>query len=207
MITCSCAYAFAADATLISSQDDGTDLISYPQYEAAKKAADALHQLGLFEGTGVDEQGNPVYNLESNLTRSEAAALLTALLARSDYARSRAYTAPFEDVADWAKPYVNFCYEMEYTSGTSSTKYSGEAPVTATQYITFVLRALGYENKTDFNWDKAWVLSDKLKITSGDYNASTNEDFTRGDAAIISYAALSQKLKGSSVTPSLKLLA
>ena len=53
---------------------------------------------------------------------------------------------------------------VEY-SGTSSTTYSGNATVTASQYLTFVLRALDYDSSTDFQWDKAWELSDKLGIT------------------------------------------
>lgn len=57
------------------------------------------------------------------------------------------------------------------------------------QYLTFVLRALGYEDGTDFQWDKAWKLSDEIGLTSGQYTSDTS--ITRGDIAIISLKALS----------------
>jgi len=94
----------------------------------------------------------------------------------------------------WAKPYVGFAYANGLTSGTSTTTYSGNATVTASQYITFVLRALGYDSKTDFQWDKAWEFSDEIGLTDGRYNAETTE-FLRGDAAIISYNSLSCQRK------------
>ena len=72
--------------------------------------------------------------------------------------------------------------------------------MTATQYLTFVLRALGYTSGVDFEWDKAWELSDKIGFTSGEYNATTNAQFMRGNTAAISYDALSAKLKDSDKT-------
>ena len=57
------------------------------------------------------------------------------------------------------------------------------------QYLTFVLRALGYEDGTDFQWNKAWKLSDEIGLTSGQYTSNTS--ITRGDIAIISLKALS----------------
>lgn len=61
------------------------------------------------------------------------------------------------------------------------------------------MRALGYESGADFQWNKAWELSDKLGFTDGRYNAGTTS-FTRGDMAIIAYNALSAKLKGTNTT-------
>lgn len=62
--------------------------------------------------------------------------------------------------------------------------------MSASQYLTLVLRALGYTSGTDFQWDKAWELSDRIGLTDGRYNATTT-NFTRGDVAIISNQSLS----------------
>lgn len=114
-------------------------------------------------------------------------------------AESGTWNTPFTDVADWAKPYVGYAYTNGLAGGTSATTFSGNDTVSASQYLTFVLRALGYESGTDFQWNKAWELSDKIGLTDGRYNASTT-NFTRGDVAIVSNYALSTPLKGQSRT-------
>lgn len=167
--------------------------------DEANAAADALYQLGLFNGTGTDANGNPNFDLDRTPTRNEAVTMLVRLLGRAGEAESNTYKTPFADVAEWAKPYVGYAYANKLTTGTSATTYGGSGNVTATQYITFVLRALGYESGTDFQWDKAWELSDQLGITEGRYNANTTT-FARGDVVIISHNALSCNLKGKDIT-------
>ncbi len=41
------------------------------------------------------------------------------------------------------------------------------------QFLTLLLRALGYEDGKDFTWGTAWTLTDQLGITDGDYTAQT----------------------------------
>ncbi len=168
------------------------------QATTPQEAADALYNLGLFNGTGKDANGQPIYELERTPTRSEAVTMLVTLLGKSQEAQQQEWRIPFTDVAGWARPFVGYAYQNGLTAGTSATTYGGDESVTASQYLTFVLRALGYEVGTDFQWDQAWVLTDQLGITQGQYNAQTS--FTRGDVALISYQALSAKLKGQDTT-------
>lgn len=161
----------------------------------ATSAADSLHSLGLFNGTGVDASGQPIYNLDRTPTRAEAVAMLVRLLGKDDEAKNGSWNMPFTDVATWAKPYVGYAYANKLTSGKSSTVFGGSDTVTASQYITFVLRALGYESGTDFAWNKAWELSDQIGVTDGQYSADTS-NFTRGDVAVISANALKKPRKG-----------
>jgi hypothetical protein len=114
------------------------------------KAANTLHTLGLFNGTGKDASGNPIYDLDRVPTRNEAVTMLVNLLGKGDEAKKGTWDTPFTDVADWAKPYVGYAYVNDLTSGTSATTYDGGNTVTASQYLTFVLRALGYKNGIDF---------------------------------------------------------
>ncbi|MDR3277904.1 MAG: Ig-like domain-containing protein [Oscillospiraceae bacterium] len=153
-------------------------------------AADKLHTLGLFQGTGSNADGTPNYDLACTPTRAEAVTMLVRLLGKEAEANGGAWTTPFTDVADWAKPYVGYAYTNELTNGTSETSFSGSSPITAPQYITLVLRALGYADGADFAWDSAWTLSDKLGFTDGRYKAGAAA-FTRGDVASISFDALS----------------
>lgn len=172
----------------------------------ATEAADALHNLGLFNGTGTDANGNPIYDLDRAPSRSEAVTMLVRLLGKESEAKAGTWETPFADVQDWAKPYVGYAYANKLTSGTSATTFGGSSVMTATQYITLVLRALGYESGTDFQWDKAWELSDKIGMTDGRYNANSN-GFLRGDVAIVSNNALDITLKNSasSLRDTLKL--
>lgn len=162
----------------------------------AVAAANALYELGLFKGTGINADGTPNFDLDRAPTRNEAVTMLVRLLGKEDRATSGTWEIPFTDVADWAKPYVGCAYADGLTTGTSATTFGGDAVISASQYITFVLRALGYESGTDFRWDSAWELSDKIGLTSGQYGANTT-GFTRGDVAFLSYSALAIVRKGT----------
>jgi len=163
--------------------------------DEAKKAADSLNKLGLFAGTGTNPDGTPIYNLEGIPTRSQAITMLVKLLGKETEAINGTWEIPFTDVANWAKPFVGYAYANGLTAGTSTTTFGGNDPVTATQYLTFVLKALGYEVGKDFQWNKAWEKSDELGITDGRYNEN-NKNFLRGDIAMISNNALDKSLKG-----------
>ena len=178
LVFCACGSAsFTASAASMSAQE----------------AADALHELGLFNGTGTDLRGYPIYELDRAPNRHEAVTMLVRLLGKEAVAEETPWTAPFTDVATWAKPYVGYAYDNGITLGTSRTTFGGKADTTVTQYLTFMLRTLGYSSETDFKWDAAWELSDKIGMTHGEYNKSTKK-FTRGDMAIISYSALFCKM-------------
>lgn len=157
--------------------------------DEALQAANTLHTLGLFNGTGTDANGNPIYDLDRAPTREEAITMLIRLMGKESDAKGYNWEMPFTDVSGWAKPYVGAAYYWGLTSGTSETTFGGKQKVSAMQYLTFVLRALDYEDGTDFQWDKAWELSDKIALTSGQY--TSDRSITRGDVAIISLKALS----------------
>lgn len=157
--------------------------------DEAVQAANALHTLGLFNGTGTDANGNPIYDLDRAPTREEAITMLVRLMGKESDAKGYNWEMPFTDVSGWAKPYVGAAYSWGLTSGTSETTFGGKQKVSAMQYLTFVLRALDYEDGTDFQWDKAWKLSDEIGLTSGQY--TSDRSMTRGDVAIISLKALS----------------
>ena len=166
--------------------------------EDAETAAQSLYQLGLFQGAGTDASGTPDFALDRAPTRNEAVTMLVRLLGKETEAKSQTWSTPYTDVAEWAAPYVGYAYTNGLISGTSDTTYSGESITTASQYLTFVLRALGYSSDTDFQWDNAWELSDRLGITHGEYGAAS--DFTRGDIAIISSNALYATVKDGDMT-------
>ncbi len=159
-------------------------------YEA-EAAADYLYCMGLFKGTGTDSVEDPIYELDSTLTRQQALVMLIRLLGLEAEVTGSYWWHPFTDVDDWASDYVGYAYQCGITNGISSTRFGGGAtPSTGAQYVTFVLRALGYVEGPygDFVWSNPWELSDYIGLTS-EYTKNVS-NFTRGYAAEISHNAL-----------------
>ena len=173
--------------------------------DEAQTAAETLYAMGLFQGKKTAADGTPIFDLDAAPTRAEAVTMLVRLLGKEAEAKAGSWDIPFTDVLEWARPYVGYAYCIGLTNGTGSARFGSSSPVTASEYITFVLRALGYDSTVDFEWDAAWELSDRLGITDRSYASA--KTFTRGDAAIISVRALSAKLKYSKQTLAQKLIA
>lgn len=163
------------------------------------QCADALYEIGLFTGTGVNSDGSPIYSLDRVPTRSEAITMLVRLLGKENEAKSKEWQTPFTDLADWVKPYVGYAYNNGLTNGTSLTTFGGDQTTDAKQYLTFVLRALGYDDsKGDFVWNESYKLANTLGICSGEYD---NEDtFLRGNIVILSYKAIKTQMKSRTCT-------
>ena len=157
----------------------------------AENAAWSLYNYGLFKGTGTDADGYPIFSLNTSPTRAQSVTMLVRLLGREAEAMDTEWTQPFTDVPQWAQPYVEYAYEQGLAQGRGHGLFDPSSPVSASEYLTFVLRALGYVSGKDFQWNSAWTLSDRLRLTDGSYRADTTA-FDRGDAAVISLAALSQ---------------
>ncbi len=170
----------------------------------AEESANALYELGLFQGTGETANGKPIYSLDTAPTRAQAVTMLVRLLGRESEARAGSWTTPFTDLADWAKPYVGYAYTNGLTNGLDEGRFGSNDKVTANQYLTFILRALGYSSESDFQWNKAAAFSDSVGLTHGEYAAARS--FTRGDTARISFAALAQTRKGSEETLAAQLV-
>ena len=168
-----------------------------PSAEAAQ-AAQTLYDLGLFKGTGTNPDGTPIFALEKTPTRNQALIMLIRLLGKEDEALNGSWSIPFTDVSEGMTPYVGYAYTNGLTAGTTATTFGGSKTIKANQYVTFLLRALGYTSGEDFTVSQALDFSDSLCLTFGEYTSAST--FTRGDVAILSLRALSQNLKAGSST-------
>ena len=102
--------------------------------------------MGLFRGVGALEDGTPNFALDRTLTRQEAVTMLVRLLGKEQEAFSKTWEMPFTDVAAWASSYIGYAYANGLAKGTSATTFNGVGTASATEYITFVLRALVYQH-------------------------------------------------------------
>lgn len=163
-----------------------------PQFEYE---AQMLYDFGLFKGT---DKG---FELDKKCDRLQAAALFVRLLGKEAEALSNPKEHPFTDVPDWASPYVGQMYHDGYTKGISATEY-GVGDMTANQFATFCLRALGYsENGTKwwcFKYEEAIEkMLEHSIIRQESYDIiKADTIFLRDYAVKMAYNSLFMQVKG-----------
>ena len=166
--------------------------------------ADGLKALGLFKGS--DTGYGFGYDLEAKPTRIQALIMFLRLIGEEQAALSTTAACPFTDVPAWCQPYVAYAYEQGLTKGVDdAAMLFGTADyVTAGQYVTFLLRALGYQDSgdtPDFTWDTALQRGMDLGIlTAGEYKMLMEEPFLRAQVAYLSYFALEHTYKDRAET-------
>ena len=162
--------------------------------------ADRLSDLGLFQGTGNG------YQLDRAPTRAEAATMLVRLLGAEAEAEELAYSAPFTDLDDWQKPYVQYLYDNGLTTGATATTFEPEDTCSAQMYTTFLLRALGYSDAAggDFTYTGAVDFGKSIGLV--DYANCNETNFLRDHVAAMSLTALNTAVKGDADTKLLEKL-
>ncbi len=154
--------------------------------------AEDLSAIGVFRGT------SDGFELDRAPTRSEAAIMLVRLYGAEDEAKT-AYeagdiTMPFTDVGATAAPYVAWLHDQGIVNGTSATTY-GTGACSAQNYVVFLLRALGYEDATDFAYADALTFAQEKGFYDPLMFSGT---FLRDDLAAVTYQALGTDLKDGS---------
>ncbi len=163
----------------------------------------ALKKLGLVRGAA---KGMELYR---GNTRAESITMLIRLLGEENASLSGTHNHPFTDVDTWAQGYVGYAYRMGYTKGVSNTRYDGSSLTTAAQYLTFVLRSLGYsEDAGDFKYESAVSDAVRLGVIPESFASELSRvEFKRDHVMHISYLAMSAQVKGSHMTLLEKLVA
>lgn len=161
--------------------------------------ADFLHKLGLFHGT------NKGFELEKKFNRDEAAVMLVRLLGAEDEALAGEYVIPFNDVDDWARPYVGWLLERKLTLGISATEFGSKSAITSQQYITFLVRCLGYsEALGDFTYNDVFDFTLEKGLFKNNHIVNNfrhyRPDFIRFDSTELTFYALMWRIKDSEKT-------
>ena len=173
--------------------------------EESTQNADHLKALGLFQGT---ENG---YELNNTPDRTQGLVMLIRLLGREQEALSGSYTHPFTDVAasGWEAPYVGYGFESSLTSGVGGGLFGGSQTLAARDYVTFLLRSLGYSDADgDFTWQYALSFAAQIGMMTTDAAiALSSASFNRGDMVDLSYSALTCQMADGSGSLAEKLAA
>jgi len=149
--------------------------------------AQALQTMGLFQGMGNG------FGLEIGATRAQGLVMFLRILGLEDEALAHKGNAPFSDVpkSHWVYPYVAYAFEEGLTAGISATKFAPESPITAQHYVTFLLRALEYDEGTAFTYQTALVSAITLKLfTKGEMDTFSQGIFRRSHMVYLSYYSL-----------------
>ena len=135
------------------------------------------------------------------------------LIGEEKDALSTTAACPFTDVPAWCQSYVAYAYEKGYTKGMDEVakRFGTNDTMTAKQYVTFLLRALGYSESgenPDFTWDNVFQRSVELGIlTEGERQALESGTFLRAHVVYLSYFALDAVQKDGSGTLQERLVA
>ncbi len=147
--------------------------------------AEELSAIGMFKGTAGG------FDLDKVPTRGQAAIMLVRLYgaeqaAQNTYSSGR-ITCPFTDVSETVAPYVAWLVDEGIANGTTATTFGASEPCTARAYTIFLLRALGYQDETDFTAVTAQDFAAKLGLLD---TSSLSGTFLRDDVAAMTYQAL-----------------
>lgn len=170
---------------------------------STEEKADALHELGLLDGSGTKEDGTPDYNLDGQVSRSQGSTMLVYLLGKRDKAvaqyTAKSISSPFKDLENWAAAPVTWLYVNNLVDGTGATTFSGGRAMQAFEFATLILRALGYGN-SDFDYRQALSFAVQKQVITQDQSTAYQADFRREGLVEMCYNALYLKMKDSDLT-------
>ncbi len=175
-----------------------TPFVSAAETLSGQEAAENLHALGLLAGVGKNADGSVNFDVDGKLTRAQAITQIVRFLGAEKTATASAYTHPFTDLPAWAVPYVGYAFENGITKGVSATKFGTDDRMGDAAFLTLILRVLGYKDaEGDFVWNNPYTLAK----TAGLIDSETSDgEFTRGDAFVICYRAITATVKsGASI--------
>ncbi len=176
--------------------EDGPE--AQPDTESVADAARFLAELGILRGDRVDEAGNVELDLETTLTREQAAALIARTRGYAFDGEDMAFPCPFDDVSPWAAGAVGYLNCSGVISGYSDTSFEGNGLVEGRELLSMALHSAGYGG--DYAYDDILSFAEDLGLADGRLGDGT-KPVTRGEAAVILKKLLALPFKGSDRTP------
>lgn len=143
-----------------------------------------------------------------NISKEEMAATLsrevgiTMILKAIGFTQSDADLAAsnsaFTDVPGWSKGWAELAYVRGLTTGIGDGRFDPKAPMTQKQFLTFILRALEYDQSAA--WENVAELSVAAGLTEQLIPTETQPPaYTKKEASKVMYNALSAELQGKKV--------
>ena len=148
------------------------------------EAVEVMNAVGVLVG---DEKGN--FNAKENLTREQAAKIISYLLLGNKTAEALVGAAKFTDVAAtrWSAGFVDYCASTGVVAGNGNGTFAPAGQLTGYQFAKMLLVALGYDAKIEGFTGADWQINvskraDQAGLFDG-LDISGNAALTREQAA------------------------
>ncbi len=131
-----------------------------------------LQKYGAIKGTLLPD-GTHDLKLFNALSRQEATLIICRLLDKNaDNDINNTYVAPnevvFSDVYnDYWKKVLKYAKAKGVANGIGGGKFAPTNSITAQQFLTMILRAVGYQDNIDFTYDNAYETGNEKKLGYG----------------------------------------
>ena len=148
------------------------------------EAVEVMNAVGVLVG---DEKGN--FNAKDNLTRAQAAKIISYLLLGNKTAEALAGSGKFTDVAktSWFAGFVDYCASTGVVNGVGDGKFDPNGQLTGYQFAKMLLVALGYDAKIEGFTGADWQINVSKRADQADLfdnlDISGNAALTREQAA------------------------
>ena len=171
-----------------------------------EEAVEVMSAIGVLVG---DEKQN--FNAKDNLTRAQAAKIISYLLLGNKTAEALVGSNKFSDVAatNWAAGFIDYCASESIVSGVGDGKFDPNGQLTGYQFAKMLLGALGYDatiqgfNGTDWQINVS-KIANLVGLFEG-LNIKGTDVLNREQAAQMAFNTLKSPLveynnKGGNVT-------
>ena len=157
--------------------------------------AEILKTLKIINGTGKG------FELDKVFTRAQGTVVIIKLFGMEKAAQESNLKPVFSDVKSnhWAAKPITFAFQKRIVSGTGGNKFSPDRPMTGKEFITLVLRGLGYKETSPEILEFLAVRSGLLKQQETG-SLITKKVFNRNNMVLVVYNALKTKSKGRNKT-------
>ena len=171
-----------------------------------EEAVEVMSAIGVLVG---DEKQN--FNAKDNLTRAQAAKIISYLLLGNKTAEALAGSGKFTDVAktSWFAGFVDYCASTGVVNGVGDGKFDPNGQLTGYQFAKMLLGALGYDATIQGFTGTDWQINvSKIANLVGLFeglNIKGTDVLTREQAAQMAFNTLKSPLveynnKGGNVT-------
>jgi len=160
--------------------------------DCAEQDARLLQQFGLLRGVGTNADGSTNFDLCRRATRAEGLVMLLRLLGKEEEVLAGDWSHPFSD-GGWADQYIGYAYETGLTKGRGDGTFGSGDTITAQQYMTFLLRALEYDDNGGALYDDALATAEQLGFIHRNADSPYDvcvDDFWRADMVVASLRCL-----------------
>ena len=159
------------------------------------EAVTVMNAVGVLVG---DNNGN--FNAKDNLTRAQAAKIVSYLLLGNKTAEALVGSNKFTDVAasNWAAGFIGYCASTNVVAGVGNGQFAPDGQLTGYQFAKMLLVALGYDAKIEGFVGNDWQINVSKRADQADLfdglEINGNAALTREQAAQMALNTLKSPL-------------